>query len=256
MDDKLKKLLNKLAAFVLSVCVIGMIVCVFFCLRYTAPQTHRIVLTASPDSVYNDKRFSYYTDSLINVINKHEHSLTDKYEAILEDKADAQKYWSIGSVLLSVIFGVAGFFGFKTIKDIEHDCQETAKKIAAETATSVATATSKTETKEYLQRHLRKEVKNASNVYLGNQETHITEMVRNAVARGLTEVSDKFDDLNGRIDEISERIDVLEDIDNTENKPSSTESSDNYPAESAEKPTETNARPASPSTSSEMDLFE
>lgn len=232
MEDKLKSFLDKSAAILLVVCAIGLIVLACNCFSSKRPQTHRIILTVSPDSVYDDKQFCYYTDSLINVINKHEHVIADRYEAILEDRADTQKYWSIAGILVSIIIGIAGFFGFKTIKDIEHDCQETAKKIAAETATSVATSTSKTKTEEYLQQHLREEVQNASDVYLGNQENHIKEMVQNAVARVQNDTSEMLDDLNGRVDEISERLDALDSADTAETEP-----------------------PTSSSASGEIDLF-
>lgn len=232
MEDKLKSFLDKSAAILLVVCAIGLIVLACNCFSSKRPQTHRIILTVSPDSVYDDKQFCYYTDSLINVVNKHEHVIADRSEAILEDRADTQKYWSIAGILVSIIIGIAGFFGFKTIKDIEHDCQETAKKIAAETATSVATSTSKTKTEEYLQQHLREEVQNASDVYLGNQENHIKEMVQNAVARVQNDTSEMLDDLNGRVDEISERLDALDSADTAETEP-----------------------PTSSSASGEIDLF-
>ena len=223
-DGKFHAFLNYASAVLLGLCAIGLIVLACNCFSSKRPQTHRIILTVSPDSVYEDKQFCYYTDSLINVINKHEHVIADRYEAILEDRADTQKYWSIAGILVSIIIGIAGFFGFKTIKDIEHDCQETAKKIAAETATSVATSTSKTKTEEYLQQHLREEVQNASDVYLGNQENHIKEMVQNAVARVQNDTSEMLDDLNGRVDEISERLDALDSADTADTEPSTSSS--------------------------------
>lgn len=232
MEDKLKSFLDKSAAILLVVCAIGLIVLACNCFSSKRPQTHRIILTVSPDSVYDDRQFCYYTDSLINVINKHEHVIADRYEAILEDRADTQKYWSIAGILVSIIIGIAGFFGFKTIKDIELDCQETAKKIAAETATSVATSTSKTKTEEYLQQHLREEVQNASDVYLGNQENHIKEMVQNAVARVQNDTYEKLNDLNERVDNISERLDALDSADTSDTEP-----------------------PTSSSASGEIDLF-
>lgn len=218
-DEKFHAFLNYASTVLLGLCAIALIVLACNCFSSKRPQTHRIILTVSPDSVYDDRQFCYYTDSLINVINKHEHVIADRYEAILEDRADTQKYWSIAGILVSIIIGIAGFFGFKTIKDIELDCQETAKKIAAETATSVATSTSKTKTEEYLQQHLREEVQNASDVYLGNQENHIKEMVKNAVARVQNDTSEMLDDLNGRVDEISERLDALDSADTSDTEP-------------------------------------
>lgn len=231
-DGKFHAFLNYASAVLLGLCAIALIVLACNCFSSKRPQTHRIILNVSPDSVYDDRQFCYYTDSLINVINKHEHVIADRYEAILEDRADTQKYWSIAGILVSIIIGIAGFFGFKTIKDIELDCQETAKKIAAETATSVATSTSKTKTEEYLQQHLREEVQNASDVYLGNQENHIKEMVQNAVARVQNDTSEMLDDLNGRVDEISERLDALDCADTSDTEP-----------------------PTSSSASGEIDLF-
>lgn len=231
-DGKFHAFLNYASAVLLGLCAIALIVLAYNCFSSKRPQTHRIILTVSPDSVYDDRQFCCYTDSLINVINKHEHVIADRYEAILEDRADTQKYWSIAGILVSIIIGIAGFFGFKTIKDIELDCQETAKKIAADTATSVATSTSKTKTEEYLQQHLREEVQNASDVYLGNQESHIKEMVQNAVARVQNDTVDMLDDLNGRVDEISERLDALDSVDTADTDP-----------------------PTSSSASGEIDLF-
>ena len=112
-EEKFHMFLNYMAAILLSLCFVGIIVMACKCFTAQAPQTHRIVITVSPDSVYDDAKFSYYTDSLISVINKHEHVIADRYEAILEDKADTQKYWSIAGILVSTILGIAGFFGFK-----------------------------------------------------------------------------------------------------------------------------------------------
>lgn len=91
-DGKFHAFLNYASAVLLGLCAIALIVLACNCFSSKRPQTHRIILTVSPDSVYDDRQFCYYTDSLINVINKHEHVIADRYEAILEDRADTQKY--------------------------------------------------------------------------------------------------------------------------------------------------------------------
>lgn len=83
-----------------------------------------MVLTVNPDSSFDAETFSYYTDSLIQVINKHEHVLEDRYNAILEEKQDAQRYWSIAGVVASIIIAVFGVFGYKSFKDIENKCED------------------------------------------------------------------------------------------------------------------------------------
>ena len=243
-DGKFHVFLNYASAVLLGLCAIGLIVLAYNCFSSKRPQTHRIILTVSPDSVYDDKQFCYYTDSLINVINKHEHVIADRYEAILEDRADTQKYWSIAGMLVSIIIGIAGFFGFKTIKDIEHDCQETAKKIAAGTATSVAASTSRTKTVEYLEQNLREKVLNASDVYLGNQEKYVSDMVNDAIANNLKDCSSKLDELTGEMEEIEERLDKIERSLNVDGETN------------ASAPSDSNEQPVATSASGEIDLFE
>lgn len=243
-EEKFHIFLNYVAAILLSLCFVGIIVMACRCFTAPAPQTHRIVLTVSPDSVYDDAKFSYYTDSLISVINKHEHVIADRYEAMLEDKADTQKYWSIAGILVSTILGIAGFFGFKSIKDIEHDCKETAKNIAASTATSISTTTSKEKTQEYLNDNLKKEVKDASDVYFRSQEGHISEMVKNEVINAITDCSDKLDELTGEMEELAERLDKIERSKNPDGNANASASS------------ESKEQPVVSSASGEIDLFE
>lgn len=214
------------------------------CFTVQEPQTYRVVLTVSPDSIYDDAKFSYYTDSLINVINKHEHVIADRYEAILEDKADTQKYWSIAGILVSLILGIAGFFGFKSIKDIEHDCKETAKSIATFTATSVATTTSKEKTQEYLNANLKQDVIDASDIYFGNQEGHIKDMVKNEVLNTTKDYTDKLEELTEEFDGLEERLDKMEKSINSNETTNSSASSGS------------NDQPVTSSASGEIDLFE
>lgn len=244
MRKDLNHFLNISAVIILAVCVVGMIGVAFRCFRCSVPQTHRIILTVSPDSAYNEQQFSYYTDSLITVINKHEHIIADRYEAILEERADAQRYWSQAGILISIIIGVAGFFGFKTIKDIEHACQETAEKLAKEIAASVAKDISKDRTEEYLKQHLREGVLNASDVYLGNQEKYVSDMVNDAIANNLKDCSSKLDELTGEMEGIEKRLDKIEDSINVDEKTN------------ASAPSDSNEQPVASSASDETDLFE
>lgn len=243
-EEKFHMFLNYMAAILLSLCFVGIIVMACKCFTAQAPQTHRIVITVSPDSVYDDAKFSYYTDSLISVINKHEHVIADRYEAILEDKADTQKYWSIAGILVSTILGIAGFFGFKSIKDIERDCKETAQNIAASTATSISTITSKEKTQEYLNANLKKEVKDASDVYFGSQEKHVSEMVKNAVANNLKDYSDNLEELTEEMEGIEERLDKIEQSINDDGNTN------------VSAPSKNNEQPEVSSVSGEINLFE
>lgn len=84
-------------------------------------------MTVSPDSIYNEEKFSYYTDSLMQVINKHEHVIEERYNAILEEKYNTQQYWTIAGILTTVVITILGFFGYKSFKDIETKCVDISK---------------------------------------------------------------------------------------------------------------------------------
>lgn len=253
-DDKFRIFLNYVAAIILGCCILGMIVWAWTSFKTIPPQTHKIILTVSPDSVYDSKKFSYYTDSLIQVIGKHEHVIADKYEAVLDEKADSQKYWSIAGVLVSVVLGVAGFFGFKTFKDIESGCKKTAEEVANEKAIEVAKTTSKSESQEYLNSHLVMEVQNASNVYFGNQESHIKEMVENAVATSLSEMVDKIDALSEKLDDVDSRLTMLERSVNTNGTPKTDPNTETAP--STDTPSKTSDDSDNTIATAEINLFE
>lgn len=143
-----------------------------------------------------------------------------------------------------MILGIAGFFGFKSIKDIERDCKETAQNIAASTANSISTVTSKEKTQEYLNANLKKEVKNASDVYFGSQENHVSEMVKNAVANNLKDYSDNLEELTGEMEGIEERLDKIEQSLNDDGNTN------------VSAPSKNNEQSAASSASGEINLFE
>lgn len=127
-DNKFSTFLNYAACLVILVCVIGMVygMIVYFT-QSKHIQEHQIVLAVSPDSIYNEEKFSYYTDSLIQVINKHEHVIEDRYSAILEEKYNTQQYWTIAGILTTIVITILGFFGYKSFKDIETKCVDISK---------------------------------------------------------------------------------------------------------------------------------
>ena len=120
--------MNYMAGVIVAICIIGIVYgSVIYLTQSRNVQKYQIVLTVSPDSIYNDNKFSYYTDSLIQVINRHEHILEDCYDAILEDKYNTQQYWTIAGILTTIVISILGFFGYKSFKDIETKCVDISK---------------------------------------------------------------------------------------------------------------------------------
>ena len=69
-DSKFSTFLNYMAGVIVAICIIGIVYgSVIYLTQSRNVQTYQIVLTVSPDSIYNDNKLSYYTDSLIQVIN-------------------------------------------------------------------------------------------------------------------------------------------------------------------------------------------
>lgn len=128
MDKSFSLFLNYAACSVLVIAFVCLIIgaCSFF-LSSDPVQQHQVVLTVNPDSTFDKEKFSYYTDSLIQVINKHEHVIEDRYNAILEEKYDTQRYWSIAGIVASIVIALFGVFGYKSFKDIEAKCESLTK---------------------------------------------------------------------------------------------------------------------------------
>lgn len=127
-DNKFSTFLNYAACLVILVCIIGIVYgMIAYFTQSKNIQEYQIVLTVSPDSIYNEEKFSYYTDSLMQVINKHEHVIEERYNAILEEKYNTQQYWTIAGILTTVVITILGFFGYKSFKDIETKCVDISK---------------------------------------------------------------------------------------------------------------------------------
>lgn len=127
-DNKFSTFLNYTACLVILVCIIGIVYgMIAYFTQSKNIQEYQIVLTVSPDSIYNEEKFSYYTDSLMQVINKHEHVIEERYNAILEEKYNTQQYWTIAGILTTVVITILGFLGYKSFKDIETKCVDISK---------------------------------------------------------------------------------------------------------------------------------
>lgn len=127
-DNKFSTFLNYTACLVILVCIIGIVYgMIAYFTQSKNIQEYQIVLTVSPDSIYNEEKFSYYTDSLMQVINKHEHVIEERYNAILEEKYNTQQYWTIAGIHTTVVITILGFFGYKSFKDIETKCVDISK---------------------------------------------------------------------------------------------------------------------------------
>jgi hypothetical protein len=154
-------------------------------------QQYQVVLTVNPDSSFDAETFSYYTDSLIQVINKHEYVLEERYNAILEEKQDAQRYWSIAGVVASIIIAVFGVFGYKSFKDIENKCEDL---VRTETAKIL---------NDKLQGLVHSELSQTS--YSQQLEKRVAENIQNTILRNVLERLSSLENTRNSNDEGLER---------------------------------------------------
>ena len=80
-------------------------------------------------------------DSVLNEMDKHEQRIADKYEYIIEQRSNIEDYLTWGGILLTVIASIFGFFGYKSLHDIQEkivkQVEPSAEKAAEEKAASV-----------------------------------------------------------------------------------------------------------------------
>lgn len=117
-------------------------------------------------------------DSLNNIMLRREQILANKYQYTIEKRALEDSLFSMGSILIAIVFAICGFFGFKSFQSIEEDAKaakEAAKK-AAKKAASVAATEAATEAAD----STREQINEIVNQYL---KANVSKLVENAVKK-------------------------------------------------------------------------
>lgn len=138
--------LNKMAAWILFLCV--------------AASLTAVVIFAYGKSIVEDEKdvkITYlfqtdtlggvtpasrmFADSVLHEMDKHEQRIADKYEYIIEQRSNIEDYLTWGGILLTVVVSIFGFFGYKSLHDIEgklvKQIEPSAQKAAEDKAASV-----------------------------------------------------------------------------------------------------------------------
>lgn len=151
-NDKLREPSDSLTAeFVLISCILAILFCIC-CWVYGAfikvPVCHpiRIEVVESDKMLGSNYISKEEADSLISVIKRQERMMEDKYQYVLDQKMNEDRYFSIGTFVVGVVISIFGFFGFKSLKSIEEKAKEDSQRVATQTSEDV--------TKEYLKQRL------------------------------------------------------------------------------------------------------
>lgn len=144
--DSFAHFLNKMAAWILFLCVVtSLTAVVFFTYGKSIIEEEKdvkityIFQTDTLGVVTPESRM--FADSVLHEMSKHEQRIADKYEYIIEQRSNIEDYLTWGGILLTIVVSVFGFFGYKSLHDIERklvkQIEPSAQKAAEDKAVSV-----------------------------------------------------------------------------------------------------------------------
>ena len=129
---------NIFAYIMILVCVIGLFVSARI-LFERPKQTDIIVRVCPTDSLEQEYALSAAdAAALFQEIEKKEMRLEERYNYVLEQSEHEFQWQTFISIIISVIVAICGFFGYKSIKDLQEDVRGDSKRIAEDTAKEVA----------------------------------------------------------------------------------------------------------------------
>lgn len=123
-QEELGLLLNKMAAWILFLCIVVAAVTVaFFSLDRAILDEEKevkisyVFQTDTLGTVTPQSRA--LADSVLYEMSKHEQRIADKYEYIIEQRSNIEDYLTWGGILLTIVISIFGFFGYKSLHDIQ-----------------------------------------------------------------------------------------------------------------------------------------
>lgn len=138
--------LNKMAAWILFLCVAASLaaIVIFAYGKSIVKEEKNVKITYlfQTDTLGGVTPASrMFADSVLHEISKHEQRIADKYEYIIDQRSNIEDYLTWGGILLTIVVSVFGFFGYKSLHDIEgklvKQIEPSAQKAAENKAASV-----------------------------------------------------------------------------------------------------------------------
>ena len=129
--NNLLDMLGGLLIFCLCVIMIGGAV-LYFVLRPAAPAPNQITLTVVADSTgVVSPDVILKIDSLAVLVKQQDADVRDRYAYMIEQKEQENTLIAIGSILVSIILAIFGFFGYRSFKSIEDQAVNNAREKAS-----------------------------------------------------------------------------------------------------------------------------
>lgn len=138
-EEKSKSILPDIFAYIMIIlCVAGMLVSAY--VLFERPRTTEVIVhVCQTDSLEHDSVLSAAdAAALFQEIEKKELRLEERYNYVLEQSENEFRWQTYISLIISVIVAICGFFGYKSIKDLQEDVRKESKIIATDTAKETA----------------------------------------------------------------------------------------------------------------------
>lgn len=133
-NQEVNNLLDKLGGwlvFCLCLIIIGG-AALYFILRPAAPATYQITLTVASDSIgVVSPDVMLKMDSLAELVKQQNADVNERYAYMVEQKENEDTLIAIGSILVSIILAIFGFFGYRSFKSIEDKAVNSAQEKAS-----------------------------------------------------------------------------------------------------------------------------
>ncbi len=127
-------------SWLLFILVAGVIVCalVFFVTDLIRePKVRDIVIRVDvADSVYKEGKDNMVygacqIDSLVNVVKEYELELDEKYQYLLENRQDDDRFKTWSALIVGIIVSLCGFWGYRSLRDLREDLTKSTEKTTA-----------------------------------------------------------------------------------------------------------------------------
>lgn len=133
-NQEVNNLLDKLGGwliFCLCLIMIGGAV-LYFVLRPSAPAPYQITMTVAPDSTgVVSLDVMQKIDALAELVKQQNTDVQERYAYMIEQKEHENTIIAIGSILVSIILAIFGFFGYRSFKSIEDKAVNNAREKAS-----------------------------------------------------------------------------------------------------------------------------
>lgn len=182
--ERMMKSLPKILLFLCAVALLAGLVIYAVGMKHTINRAEVTFVIKADSTGRVTSESKALADSVIGVLSKEEHILSDKYQYVIEQQSKTQDFLAIGGILLGIIVSIVGFFGYDKMQAIE----EKAHTIATNSANQAFSDELKMLQEKHNLEYLEKTVK-----------PHVNKQVEEAITSFIEEKASQIDDIEQKV---------------------------------------------------------